>query len=89
MDIETELDQILAKLGMDPLGFRLSFRWLKEVILYAGEKAIWICLAKQRRTPMNLFARVFIKLFGNAGHPDLYISLASILDIPSKRSLNM
>ena len=35
MDIETELDQILAKLGMDPLGFRLSFRWLKEVILYA------------------------------------------------------
>ena len=35
MNIETELDQILAELGMDPLGDKREFAWLKEAILLA------------------------------------------------------
>ena len=35
MNIETELDQILAELGMNPLGDKRDFAWLKEVILLA------------------------------------------------------
>ena len=33
--METELDEILRELGMDPRGERREFRWLKEVILLA------------------------------------------------------
>ena len=35
MDLETELDYILAELGMNPLGDKRDFAWLKEVILLA------------------------------------------------------
>ena len=35
MDLETELDHILAELGMNPLGDKRDFAWLKEVILLA------------------------------------------------------
>ena len=35
MDLETELDHILAELGMNPLGDKRDFAWLKEVTLLA------------------------------------------------------
>ena len=35
MDLETEVDHILAELGMNPLGNRREFHWLKEVVLHA------------------------------------------------------
>lgn len=35
MDLETELDHILAELGMNPLGDKRDFALLKEVILLA------------------------------------------------------
>ena len=35
MDLENELDHILTELGMNPLGSRPDFAWLKEVILLA------------------------------------------------------
>ena len=35
MNIETELDQILAELGMNSLGEKRDFAWLKEGILLA------------------------------------------------------
>ncbi len=35
MYLEVELDHILAELGMNPLGDRRDYAWLKEVILLA------------------------------------------------------
>ena len=35
MSLEVELDHILTELGMDPLGDKRDFAWLKEVILLA------------------------------------------------------
>lgn len=35
MDLETELDHLLAELGMNPLGDKRGFALLKEVILLA------------------------------------------------------
>ena len=35
MSLEVELDYILAELGMNPLGDKRDFAWLKEVILLA------------------------------------------------------
>ena len=35
IEVETELDQLLTELGMNPLGDRRDFRWLKETIMLA------------------------------------------------------
>ena len=35
MSLEVELNYILTELGMDPLGDKRDFAWLKEVILLA------------------------------------------------------
>ena len=35
MDLETELDHLLAELGMNPLGDKRGFAWMKEVTLLA------------------------------------------------------
>ena len=35
IEIEAELDRILTQLGMNPLGNRREFQWLKEVVLHA------------------------------------------------------
>ena len=35
IEIEAELDRILTQLGMNPLGNRREFHWLKEVVLHA------------------------------------------------------
>lgn len=35
MSLEVELDHILTELGMNPLGDKRDFAWLKEVILLA------------------------------------------------------
>ena len=35
MDLETELDHLWAELGMNPLGDKRGFVWLKEVTLLA------------------------------------------------------